>query len=79
MKTHGQSSLLVYPFFKRNSLSHLYHIRLDGFKPYNDFCSFTQYMLRFAFGFRIWILSETFMYMSELSDPYKYVVTTSIN
>jgi hypothetical protein len=29
VKTHGQSSLFVYPFFRRNSLSQLYHILPD--------------------------------------------------
>jgi hypothetical protein len=37
-----------------------------------------QYML-WALGFGILILSETFMYISESNDPYKYAVTMSIN
>src|SRR6185369_3693040 len=79
MKTHGQSSLFVYPFNLRNSLNLLYHIRPDCFKPYNDFCNLMQYMLRFAFGFGMLIPSGTFMYISESNDPYKYAVTMSIN
>ena len=79
MKTQGQSSFLVYPFNERNSLSRLYHIRPDCFKPYNDFCNFTQYMFRFAAGFGMLIPSGTFIYISESSEPYKYAVTTSIN
>jgi hypothetical protein len=79
MKTHGQSSLFVYPFNFRNSLNRLYHIRADCFKPYNDFCNLTQYMLRFALGFGILIPSRTFMYILESNDPYKYAVITSIN
>ena len=79
MKTHGQSSLFVYPFNLRNSLNRLYHIRPDCFKPYNDFCNLTQYMLQFALGFGILIPSVTFMYILESNDPYKYAVTTSIN
>jgi hypothetical protein len=65
--------------FRRNYFSWLDHILSDSFKPYNDLLSFTQYMLRLTFVFNINIPSETFMYMSESSDPYKYVVTTSIN
>ena len=79
MKTHGQSSLFVYPFNLRNSLNRLYHIRPNCFKPYNDFCNLMQYMLRFALGFGMLIPSGTFMYISESNDPYKYAVTTSIN
>ena len=79
MKTHGQSSLFVYPFKVRNSLNQLYHIRPNYFKPYNDFYNLTQYILRFALGFGILIPSGTFMYISESNDPYKYTVTTSIN
>jgi hypothetical protein len=79
MKTHMQSSLFVYPSNLRNSLNWLYHIRPDYFKPYNDFCNLTQYILRFALGFGILIPSETFMYILESNDPYKYAVTTSIN
>jgi hypothetical protein len=41
--------------------------------------SLTQYMLRHTFAFGTDIPSGTFMYISESSDPYKYVVTTSIN
>jgi hypothetical protein len=36
-------------------------------------------MLRFAFVFGTKISSETFMYMSESNDTYKYAATTSIN
>jgi hypothetical protein len=36
-------------------------------------------MLRFALIFGTEIPLGTFMYMSESNDPYKYVVTTSIN
>ena len=79
MKTHGQLSLFVYPFNLRNSLNRLYYIRPDYFKPYNDFCNLTQYMLRFALLSGILIPSGTFMYISESNDPYKYAVTTSIN
>ena len=79
MKTHGQSSLFVYPFNLRNSLNQLYHIHADCFKPYNDFCNLMQYMLRSALGFDILIPSGTFMYILESNDPYKYAVTTSIN
>jgi hypothetical protein len=35
--------------------------------------------LRPTFAFGTDISSETFMYISESSDPYKYAVTTSIN
>jgi hypothetical protein len=38
-----------------------------------------QYTLRFALEFGILILSETFMYISESNDSYKFAVTTSIN
>jgi hypothetical protein len=69
VKTHGQSSLFVYPFFRRNLLSQLYHILFDCFKPYNDLLSSTHYLLRLAFGFGIGIPSGTFMYMSESSVP----------
>jgi len=79
MKTHGQSSLFVYPFNLRNSLNRLYYIRPDYFKPYNDFCNFTQYMLLFDLLSGILIPLGTFMYISESNDPYKYAVTTSIN
>jgi hypothetical protein len=79
MKIQGQSSLLEYPLFRRNSFSQLYHILPDCFKPYNDLLSLTHYMLRLTFAFGTDIPSETFMYMSESSDPYKYAVMTSIN
>jgi hypothetical protein len=36
-------------------------------------------MLLFALGFDIPIPSGTFMYILESNDPYKYVVTMSIN
>jgi hypothetical protein len=78
MNTHEQSSLFENPLFMRNFFGQLYHILLDYFKPYKDVISFTQYILRFAFVFGIEIPSETFMYMSESNDPYKYAVTTSI-
>jgi hypothetical protein len=65
--------------FRRNSFSRLYHILLDCFNPYNDLLSLTQYMLHPTFVFGTNIPSETFMYMFESSDPYKYIVTTSIN
>jgi hypothetical protein len=79
MNTQGQSSLFEYPFFRRNSLSQLYHIFPDCFNPYKNLTSFTQYMLQFAFVFATEIPSGTFMYMSESNDPYKYAVMTSIN
>jgi hypothetical protein len=79
MKTHGQSSLLEYPLFTRNSFNHLYHICPDCFKPYKDLVSFTQYILWFVCTFGTEIPSGTFMYISKSSDPYKYSVTTSIN
>jgi hypothetical protein len=44
-----------------------------------NFTSFTQYMLWFPCVFGTGIPSETFMYISESIDPYKYAVTTSIN
>jgi hypothetical protein len=79
MNTHGQSSLVEQPLFRRNSFNRLYHILSDCFQPYNDLTSFTQYILWFACTFRIEIPSGTFMYISESNDPYKYAVTTSIN
>jgi hypothetical protein len=79
MNTQRQSSLFEYPLFRRNSFSRLYHILPDCFKPYKDLISFTQYMLRFAFIFGTEIPLETFMYISESNDSYKYAVTTSIN
>jgi hypothetical protein len=79
MNAHGQSSLFEYHLFMRNFFSRLYHVLPDCFKPYRDLTSFIQYILRFAFVFGIEIPSETFMYMSESNDPYKYVVTISIN
>jgi hypothetical protein len=79
MNTHGQSSLLEYHLFRRNSFNRLYHIHPDCFKPYKDLASFTQYMLRFVCIFRTEIPSETFMYISESSDPYKYAIMTYIN
>jgi hypothetical protein len=79
MNAHGQSSLFEYHLFRRNSFSRLYHVLPDCFKPYRDLTSFTQYILRFAIIFGTEIPSETFMYMSESNDPYKYVVTISIN
>jgi hypothetical protein len=71
--------IIVYPFDLRNSLNRLYHIRPDCFKPYNDLSNLVQYMLRFALLSGTWIPSRTFMYILESSDPYKYVVTMSIN
>jgi hypothetical protein len=65
--------------FRRNTFSQLYHILSDCFKPYNDLLSLTQYMLRPIFAFGTDILLGTFMYISESSDLYKYVVTTSLN
>jgi hypothetical protein len=78
MNTQEQSSLFKYHLFRRNSSGQLYHILPDYFKSYN-LTSFTQYMLWFAFVFGTEISSGIFMYMSESSDPYKYVVTTFIN
>jgi hypothetical protein len=79
MNTQGQSSLFEYPLFRRNSFSRLYHILPDCFKPYKDLTSFTQYILWFAFVFGTEISLETFMYIFESNDPYKYAVMTSIN
>jgi hypothetical protein len=79
MNTHEQSSLLEYSLFRRNSFNRMYHIRLGCFKTYRDLASFTQYILWFACTFGIGIPLRTFMHISESSDLYKYVVTTSNN
>jgi hypothetical protein len=79
MNMHGQSSLLEYPLFRRNSFNRLCHIRTDYFKSYKDLASFTQYMLQFVCTFKTRISSGTFMNISESSDSYKYAVMTSIN
>jgi hypothetical protein len=79
MNTHGQSLLLEYPLFRRNSFNQLYHIHPDCFKPYKDLTNFTQYMLWFVCTFGIEIPSGTFMFISESSDLYKYAVTAFIN
>jgi hypothetical protein len=79
MKIQGQSSLLEYLLFRRNSFRRLYHILLDYFKPYNDLLSLVQYMLRPTFAFNTYIPLGAFKYISESSDPSKYAVTTSIN
>jgi hypothetical protein len=63
MNTHGQSSLLENPFRRRNSFSWLYHILPNYFKSYNDFWSFTQYMLREWFLFGISIPSGKYIYI----------------
>jgi hypothetical protein len=79
MDTQGQQSIFNYSLFRRNSSSRLYHILPDCFKSYSDLIHFTQYMLRFAFKFGTEIPLETFMYVFESNDSYKYAVTTSIN
>jgi hypothetical protein len=79
MNAQGQLSLFEYPLFSRNSFSRLYHILPDCFKSYRDLTSFTQYILRFVFIFGTKIPSRIFMCISESNDPYKYMVTTSIN
>jgi hypothetical protein len=78
-KDLGSYTQYMYPLSRRNSFNWLYHICPDCFKPYKDLGSYTQYMLRFACIFGIEIPSGTFMYISESSDPYKYVATTSVN
>jgi hypothetical protein len=79
MNAQGQLSLFEYPLFSRNSFNRLYHILPDCFKSYRDLTSFTQYILRFVFVFGTEIPSRIFMCISESNDPYKYMVTTSIN
>jgi hypothetical protein len=61
MNTQGQSLLLEYPLFRRNSFNQLCHIFPDCFKPNKDFVNLTQYMLQFTCIFRIEIPSGTFM------------------
>jgi hypothetical protein len=68
INTHEKSLLLEYSLFRRNSFNWLYHIHPGCFN-----------WLRFACTFRTKILSGTFMYIFESSNPYKYAVTTSIN
>ena len=51
----------------------------DYFKSLSDLWSFTQNLLRFAFGFGSISPSETSIETSKISDSYEYVATSSIN
>ena len=45
-KTHGQIRLFSNPSFNRYSLSRLYHMRPDCFKPYKDLYNLIEYTLQ---------------------------------
>ena len=72
-----QSSLLEWSLCIRNLLSRLYQICSDYCKPCSDLLSLHYGCCDFVFGFRIGI--PLGIYMSESSDTWIYVVTTSIN
>ena len=68
------------PSFNRYSVSRLYHMQPDCFKPYKDLCSLIEDMFR---DFELYASgnlypSGIFMYISLSNDPYRYAVTTSI-
>ena len=56
-------------------------MRSNCFNPYKDLCSLIEYILRDVGLYVLYILypSGVFMWISLSNDPYRYVVTTSIN
>ena len=77
MNMHGQIESFLYPSFIKHSLKRLYHILPDYFNPYRNLFNLIEYCSREPAPGSL-NPSGSFTYMSLSSDPYKYVVTTSI-
>lgn len=57
----------------------LYYIRPDCLNLHNGCCNFAQYKSQILFISRNFNPFGTFMKILEFNEPYKYVITTSIN